>query len=180
MNLELYDCPRCGTQGVLLTAEGACPNCRYPFSEQERRKPSTRIVAASPPSLTSPGRDNPCEEAISSWRTVQDEMRRRRWSVGLTLGGMAGLFLSPVVLWGLGTLYGGHFGEFSPRNMDKVTIWTAVSFFGGWILFEAGMALSHARWVVQILVRLPVYLFVLLMLLVFGLIALFSMFPMGP
>jgi hypothetical protein len=50
--LNLYDCPSCGTKGVLPTSDNKCPHCRNPLAvrpQAVRSPPASNTVTSPPP-----------------------------------------------------------------------------------------------------------------------------------
>ncbi len=163
MNIELYDCPYCNTSGVLPTSDNRCPSCGHLLTEENQ------------------GRSLACHAAVQetheadtrSWCAGEEERRarsvRRGLSIGMTVVGAVGLLLSPVVLVGTalagGERSGAHW-QVSTKAADRAIEWAATCLLVSWPIFEVGFGMSGARLVIQILVRIPLYGFIILMLLV--------------
>jgi len=89
--------------------------------------------------------------------------------MGMTVVGAVGLLLSPVVLVGTALAGGEHHGtqtHISTKAADRAIEWAATCLLASWAVFEAGFAMSRARLIIQILVRIPLYGFIIVMLFV--------------
>ncbi|MBP7053913.1 MAG: hypothetical protein KBE65_23110 [Phycisphaerae bacterium] len=163
MDIELYDCPYCNTSGVLPTSDDRCPSCRHPLVEKNRRASSACGAAVL----------ETHEADTTSWRAGEEERRARSVGRGLCIGmtvvGAVGLLLTPVVLVGTALAGGERDGaqwQVSTKAADRAIEWAATCLLASWAVFEAGFAMSRARLIIQILVRIPLYGFIILMLLV--------------
>ena len=149
MELDLYDCRHCRTRGVLATAEGTCPNCKKPLSEQDRQR------------LNAPG---------SNWNGPSDEERRQRCrrigsGIILTICGVVLMllsspaisfrFLPPDCQWNHTVL---------ASLANEAGYWPMLAFFVGWIVAEVGLFKTGLPLLLQVLGRIIMYMCILLWL----------------
>jgi len=95
----------------------------------------------------------------------------------MTILGVLGLFLSPIMLVGTALAGGEHNGthwHVSTKAADRGIEWAATCLLVSWAVFEVGFGMSRARLIIQILVRIPLYGFIMLMLFVLAVAALFN------
>ena len=172
MDPELYDCRHCGASGVLPTSGSQCPNCKHTLGAQDKQG-SLRPNRA--PLRTSPNKE---EER-------RQKKRKLVTAVRAILPGVLVLLASPVTYVDFIAKHGewtGTIWEFSgsvaPSVVDEAAGWAVSLLLVGWILSECGLLIARVRPLLQVLLRIPLYGFIVatLAMIAFG----FVMSRMGP
>lgn len=175
MEIKLYDCPHCLTNGVLPTNDWKCPNCKSLLSEANRQLPAEVCPEIEDSHGTGSWRRPPriCYEAFLKLLTNP--------FLYLTLG-VLGLLLAPVVFAGI-AIAGNEKPQINTHGPDEVIRaalkWSWACLLASWLITEFGLVRSKTKFYRQFLIRVFIYPYILLLAFISGIIFVFS-WGMGP
>jgi hypothetical protein len=150
MDLELYDCRHCSTFGVLPTSDGKCPHCRSDLNAEDKQ-------GFHPPDWT------PCPTRRSLEEERQGKTRQRVIVLCVIVPGIMALLASPAAHVAAVVAYGTRHEATSSAAMDSIIRVAGLLLLAGWLLVEGGLWALKLRWTAQIVLRVPLYLFIVSM-----------------
>jgi hypothetical protein len=160
MDLDLYDCRHCNTFGVLPTSDGKCPNCRQSLDVEDRQ-------GAHPANWA------PCPRRRSLEEERQRKIRQRVIVLCVIVPGILALLASPATYMRFFIKHGKWTGttwslssedeKHIPEAMNGTAAWAACFLLVGWALVEGGLLTVKPRGVLRVLLRIPLYSFIVVM-----------------
>jgi hypothetical protein len=167
MEIVLYNCPHCNTRNVILTQDNLCPNCKHKLTDENRQPPN----ALSNSEIDENGVNNTetVNKANVSYERPWDE--KPLWTIiknSIIFLGVILLLISPVVF--LYTARGSQHGMVSGDVTIKSIHWTLKFIFFGWLISEIGLITAKISRVVKIFVRISIYTYILIGLVLLGIV----------
>lgn len=169
MDLELYDCRHCNTFGVLPTSDGKCPNCRQSLGAEDKQGSHSPNWA-------------PCPTSSSKEEERPQKTRRLVIALRVILPGVLVLLASPATYirfyYEHGQLTGTTWELPGELIVHPVAARAIRLLLAGWVLIELGLLVAKPRRILWVLLRIPLYLFIVATIAMIVLDFLFSL--MGP